>query len=356
MAKRTMGAKDGSTSSEGGVRRRSSNPVAVIRRRFSSRSGGRRPSKRIVFLGACEVGKTAILSRLREDFFPSTYEPTLEEVSVHMMPLQSKEPEAVELVDLTGATEAEYEKVRQKAIVEADGFVVVFSVNSRSSFTRAEGLLRQIESTIGGLSCDNGFRVLLVANRVDEDETDLVEYELLAADRVVSSDDAFQLIDRLGLNDLNYIEVSALSGLGVDDLPRRLTKIFQGGDDKKKKGKTNLSATPSIMMRMKSFVTKSRPDQQRRVTGAPKLGDRTASMPNDVKQFAADDDEDDRQRRRGTWDSNGPSEMSSSGHAEAKRRGLRATLRNTFRRKKRTVVANNAGKAESAGDTNRSAR
>ena len=99
--------------------------------------------KKIVLLGAPEVGKTAIVGRITQGFFPYSYEPTVEDMYRHDVALLGK-TETVEIVDTTGEIGPEGDNVRNMHAVFADAFIVVYSVKSRTSYDRARHFLDRI--------------------------------------------------------------------------------------------------------------------------------------------------------------------------------------------------------------------
>lgn len=206
-----------------------------IKRSFSSlRRGSHTPRlQTIAFLGDMEVGKTCIISRMLFDYFSNDYEPTMEDLHDAKMNLRGTE-ETIQVVDTNGDRCEEVKGIRHATINRANGFVVVFNVKKQTSFIRAE----QILSEILELSNDQGReltkadlglarRVVLVGNQADEDPDDdgydqnAVE---LCAVRQVESSAAWDLAEAYGIE--NYIEVSAMTGLGVDSIPKRLAALY----------------------------------------------------------------------------------------------------------------------------------
>ena len=202
-----------------------------LKRRFS------RPREpRVVFLGSCEVGKTALIARMRADVFLHEYEPTVQEALPLLMRLRSRTvPENVDLVDVTGELGKEYASIRTRAVTDGDGFVVVFSVNSRPSFERVGVLLEEIAQIKSWRRAAVGARTVLVANQVGEegwvpdadDNESLVEAEedfRVNAPRVVTADEAQSLAEQYGVTE--YVETSALTGRGVEEIALRLGTLF----------------------------------------------------------------------------------------------------------------------------------
>lgn len=155
---------------------------------------------RVVFLGAPEVGKSAIISRLRGRDFPNHYEPTSRNIYLHRMDLSSGCSCQVELVDTSGEQSA---SSRYECLVSGDVFVVVFSVHSASSLENARELLADLDSLrqSRGLVASNIRTslapVLLLANQAQEKKEK----------SAISSSDSRDMRTLYNVSD--YLEISA---------------------------------------------------------------------------------------------------------------------------------------------------
>ena len=306
-----------------------------------------------------------------------------QEVHNFSMPLRTSLEENVHLVDVSGAIGAEYESITKKELEKGDCFVVVFSVNSRSSFDRARDLLEQIAKLKEGQELKtNGFPAILVANMADETEDELEAEGIEMVERQVDRDEAFQLQDTFGLSEL--LEVSGLTGLGVENIPRRLSSLFRQYTDKEKAG---LGKRPSFAGRIRRLVTGSTPGASshgsatvdsrgrsfsmfRHAPARSSMGDemRSATLPVHTKSFSAADAlttvpsgyatltrphrprAPTAEKRPREPQSTASASSNGGDHRDAPRqhRGVMATLRHTFRRKKRRREADHGN--EGHGD------
>lgn len=136
---------------------------------------------KVVFLGASSVGKTALVCRIVSGHFPFRYTPTVEDHYQTFLNLKGKR-QLVDLVDTSGSNS--FAAVVNYQIVFGDVFVVVYSVNSRTSFDKAKQILKDICSIKSG-SATNGagaakpVPILLVGTQAEElgENTRQVSYE-----------------------------------------------------------------------------------------------------------------------------------------------------------------------------------
>lgn len=256
--------QSGRTDSESSRRRpsglsRQASAIKRLRRRFS-----RAREPRVVFLGPCEVGKSALIARLRADVFLHDYEPTVCESLPYFMRLRSTLAETVQLVDVTGAPGKEYAAIRAEALDEGYGFVVVFSVKQRASFERVADVLEELAQRKTWPKGELGRRTILVGNQAGEEgwladpdvDEDLVgEEEILkvSAPREVTKEEARRLAEQHGITE--YVETSALTTDGVDSIPLRLGALF-GAYAAEQEKSASLPRNQSLSQRMKSFLTK----------------------------------------------------------------------------------------------------
>jgi len=106
---------------------------------------------RIIVLGAGGVGKSAITIRYCENTFRDVYDPTVEDSFTRFLHYDNKktkpEDRIVEDVELEIVDTAGYDQFqgfREIQLKEADGLIIVVSLDSAESFRMARTLLREI--------------------------------------------------------------------------------------------------------------------------------------------------------------------------------------------------------------------
>ncbi|KAL5593951.1 hypothetical protein BROUX41_001005 [Berkeleyomyces rouxiae] len=102
---------------------------------------GRMVLYKLVVLGDGGVGKTALTIQLCLQHFVETYDPTIED-SYRKQVVIDNQPCMLEVLDTAG--QEEYTALRDQWIRDGEGFVLVYSISSRSSFTRIRKFHHQI--------------------------------------------------------------------------------------------------------------------------------------------------------------------------------------------------------------------
>ena len=136
---------------------------------------------KIVCLGACGVGKTSLIEKIRSGTpvktsidgqdGVSTYIPTTESVWTHTIALpDGKSVTTVELVDTTGAKTNLGDEIRNMHMVFGNAFIVVFSVNDHSSFVVAQKMLKKVTEIKKGLQRHEHVPLLLLGTFAGESE------------------------------------------------------------------------------------------------------------------------------------------------------------------------------------------
>ncbi|KAI1906311.1 RAS2 protein [Ophidiomyces ophidiicola] len=180
---------------------------------------------KLVVLGDGGVGKTALTIQLCLNHFVETYDPTIED-SYRKQVVIDQQLCMLEVLDTAG--QEEYTSLRDQWIRDGEGFVLVYSITSRSSFTSIQKFYHQIqlvkESTSSGSPTASGagggylsaqmngahhaglaaapVPVMLVGNKCDK-----------AADRAVSSQEGHALAKELGCD---FVETSAKNCVNVE--------------------------------------------------------------------------------------------------------------------------------------------
>ncbi|KAK5148738.1 Ras GTPase [Oleoguttula sp. CCFEE 6159] len=97
---------------------------------------------KLVVLGDGGVGKTALTIQLCLNHFVETYDPTIEDSYRKQVQIDGLSC-MLEVLDTAG--QEEYTALRDQWIRDGEGFVLVYSISSRSSFTRIQKFHHQIQ-------------------------------------------------------------------------------------------------------------------------------------------------------------------------------------------------------------------
>ncbi|XP_033826225.1 GTP-binding protein Rhes [Periophthalmus magnuspinnatus] len=169
--------------------------------------------KRIVVLGAPRVGKTSILRRYLRDGFVEEYNPTSEDFLRKLFRIRG---ETYQIDILDASKERDFPAKRRLSILTGDIFLLVFSVDDRSSFEEVCALQTEILAAKSKLPkpCLPDQRALVplvvCANKVDLHESE----------RKVSPTEFFQEFG----NDCEYFETSAKDSTNLEKVFETLAK------------------------------------------------------------------------------------------------------------------------------------
>lgn len=97
---------------------------------------------KLVVLGDGGVGKTALTIQLCLNHFVETYDPTIEDSYRKQVQIDGQSC-MLEVLDTAG--QEEYTALRDQWIRDGEGFVLVYSINSRPSFARIRKFYTQIQ-------------------------------------------------------------------------------------------------------------------------------------------------------------------------------------------------------------------
>lgn len=182
---------------------------------------------KLVVLGDGGVGKTALTIQLCLNHFVETYDPTIEDSYRKQVGIDGQSC-MLEVLDTAG--QEEYTALRDQWIRDGEGFILVYSISSRSSFTRIQKFHHQIqrvkESTSAGsptypgsplsqtMSSFGPAPVMLVGNKCDR-----------VTEREVSTQEGQALAKQLGCE---FVEASAKNCVNVEkafyDVVRQLRR------------------------------------------------------------------------------------------------------------------------------------
>ncbi|KAG4423068.1 ras-domain-containing protein [Cadophora sp. DSE1049] len=180
---------------------------------------------KLVVLGDGGVGKTALTIQLTLQHFVETYDPTIED-SYRKQVVIDGQSCMLEVLDTAG--QEEYTALRDQWIRDGEGFVLVYSISSRSSFTRIQRFHNQIQrvkessasspsypgSPISSVAPSAPVPIMLVGNKSDR-----------VTEREVSTQEGHALARELGCE---FVEASAKNCINVEkafyDVVRQLRR------------------------------------------------------------------------------------------------------------------------------------
>ena len=158
-------------------------------------------SYHIIFLGDIGVGKTSIATQFIFNRFGGEYEPTIEDIYRTQIKVDGLQC-FIEIPILGDIGSQEFTAVHTEALRKADGFAIVYSITSLSSFEMIGHYLHQL-SRIRLLEMNRA--VIVIGNKID-----------LESNRQVSPEKGRQLATNHGYC---FIESSA-------KLPKNIPEIF----------------------------------------------------------------------------------------------------------------------------------
>lgn len=160
-------------------------------------------------LGDGGVGKTALAVQYMLGCFVETYDPTIED-AYRKQALVDDRMCFIEVIDTAG--QEEYATLRDQWVREGQGFVLVYSIASRSTFERLE-VFRQSMIRVKG----ENPTYILVGNKADK-----------TSEREVLREEGMQLARRLGCE---FLETSARTAYNVERLFSTLIRTLRSNRD-----------------------------------------------------------------------------------------------------------------------------
>lgn len=155
------------------------------------------PLYKIIVLGDGGVGKTALTIQLCLNHFVETYDPTIED-SYRKQVVIDAQPATLEVLDTAG--QEEYTALRDQWVRDGEGFLLVYSITSRSSFLRIRNYYEQIER----VKDKDPFALVLVGNKSDR-----------TSERQVSQSEGEELARSLGPF-VHFFESSAKHNVNIE--------------------------------------------------------------------------------------------------------------------------------------------
>ncbi|KAI9484594.1 putative small G-protein Ras2 [Zychaea mexicana] len=150
---------------------------------------------KIVVLGDGGVIPSSTVTNMCTNFFHPTYDPTIED-SYRKQVVIDEQPCVLEVLDTAG--QEEYTALRDQWIRDGEGFLLVYSISSRSTFERVERFRDQIFR----VKDVNQVPLILVGNKCDK-----------VTEREVSREEGLQMARRLRCE---FTETSAKTCVNVE--------------------------------------------------------------------------------------------------------------------------------------------
>lgn len=160
---------------------------------------------RVAVLGDGGVGKTALAVQFTLNCFVETYDPTIEDAYRRQLVVDNKMC-FVEVIDTAG--QEEYASLRDQWVREGQGFILVYSIASRSTFERLEIFRQSMKKVKRGEPI-----FMLVGNKCDK------QFE-----REVSKDEGRALARTFGCE---FVETSAKTAENVERLFTDLVRALR---------------------------------------------------------------------------------------------------------------------------------
>ena len=164
---------------------------------------------KVVMLGSGAVGKSAITVQMVSGHFLSSYDPTIEDSYRTTINVNNKDI-ILNIIDTAG--QEEFYALRDQYIRSGDGYIIVFSITSVTSFLEVNAIKEQLNMV---LDVDNNtlIPIILVGNKCD-----LEEY------RQVHSSDAQRLAEEWKVK---YFETSAKNKTNINRIFEELVYLIE---------------------------------------------------------------------------------------------------------------------------------
>ncbi|EPS43320.1 hypothetical protein H072_2692 [Dactylellina haptotyla CBS 200.50] len=185
---------------------------------------------KLVVVGGGGVGKSCLTIQLIQSHFVDEYDPTIED-SYRKQCVIDDEVALLDVLDTAG--QEEYSAMREQYMRTGEGFLLVYSITSRTSFEE----IVQFQQQILRVKDKDYFPLVVVGNKCD-----------LETDRQVSTQEGRSLADSFGCP---FLETSAKARINVDESfyelvreIRRYNKNPDGVPDKKEDDPMNGPGKP----------------------------------------------------------------------------------------------------------------
>ena len=167
---------------------------------------------KVVMLGSGAVGKSAITVQMVSGHFLSSYDPTIEDSYRTTININNKDI-ILNIIDTAG--QEEFYALRDQYMRSGDGYIIVFSITSVTSFLEVNAIKEQLNMV---LDVDNNtlIPIILVGNKCD-----LEEY------RQVQSSDAQRLAEEWKVK---YFETSAKNKININRIFEELVYLIEANN------------------------------------------------------------------------------------------------------------------------------
>ena len=167
---------------------------------------------KVVMLGSGAVGKSAITVQMVSGHFLSSYDPTIED-SYRTTVNVNNQDIIINILDTAG--QEEFYALRDQYIRSGDGYIIVFSITSVTSFLEVNAIKEQLNMILD--TDDNTLiPIILVGNKCD-----LEEY------RQVQSSDAQRLAEEWRVK---YFETSAKNKTNINRIFEELVYLIEANN------------------------------------------------------------------------------------------------------------------------------
>ena len=167
---------------------------------------------KVVMLGSGAVGNSAITVQMVSGHFLSSYDPTIEDSYRTTININNKDI-ILNIIDTAG--QEEFYALRDQYMRSGDGYIIVFSITSVTSFLEVNAIKEQLNMV---LDVDNNtlIPIILVGNKCD-----LEEY------RQVHSSDAQRLAEEWKVK---YFETSAKNKTNINRIFEELVYLIEANN------------------------------------------------------------------------------------------------------------------------------
>jgi len=189
--------------------------------------------QKVVLLGEGGVGKSALTIQFTQNHFIKDYDPTIENSYRKQVNLDN---EVIMLDILDTAGQEEYSVMRDQYIRTGGGFLLVYSVANKETFTALDDFRDQILR----VKDENSFPMILIGNKCD-----------LADERQVETAEGADMAKRWGCS---FFETSAKTRINIEECFEQLVremrhrqkslanKVQTSGRKKEGSGKWNIKS------------------------------------------------------------------------------------------------------------------
>ena len=176
---------------------------------------------KIVMLGSGAVGKSAITVQMVSGHFLSSYDPTIEDSYRTTINVNNQD---IILNILDTAGQEEFYALRDQYMRSGDGYIIVFSITSVTSFLEVNAIKEQLNIVLD--ADDNTLiPIILVGNKCD-----LEEY------RQVQSSDAQRLAEEWKVK---YFETSAKNKTNINRIFEELVYLIEANNQTNNQNTSN---------------------------------------------------------------------------------------------------------------------